>query len=120
MFIFFQACERAESSKSCNLIASMKSGRYFTILPAEGPIVYYVAGWGGGGGGGKVSDGLFWGGGGGVGGGYNSRRLLIWGVNFENAQNVSGIEILTHRTGILCKSCQTYIMIEAIPCFLQE
>ena len=50
MFIFFQACERAESSKSCNLIASMKSGRYFTILPAEGPIVYYVAGWGGGGG----------------------------------------------------------------------
>ena len=48
MFIFFQACERAESSKSCNLIASMKSGRYFTILPAEGPIVYYVAGWGGG------------------------------------------------------------------------
>ena len=49
MFIFFQACERAESSKSCNLIASMKSGRYFTILPAEGPIVYYVAGWGGGG-----------------------------------------------------------------------
>ena len=23
-------------------------------------------------------------------------------------------------TGILCKSCQTYIMIEAIPCFLQE
>ena len=101
MFIFFQACERAESSKSCNLIASMKSGRYFTILPAEGPIVYYVAGWGGG-------------------GRYNSRRLLIWGVNFENAQNVSGIEILTHRTGILCKSCQTFIMIEAIPCFLQE
>ena len=53
MFIFFQACERAESSKSCNLIASMKSGRYFTILLAEGPIVYYVAG-GGGGGGGRV------------------------------------------------------------------
>ena len=64
MFIFFQACERAESSKSCNLIASMKSGRYFTILPAEGPIVYYVAGWGGGG------------------GGYNSRRLLILGGQF--------------------------------------
>ena len=33
-FIFFQACERAESSKSCNLIRS-ESGRYFTILPAN-------------------------------------------------------------------------------------
>ena len=33
-FIFFQACERAESSKSCNLIGS-ESGRYFTILPAN-------------------------------------------------------------------------------------
>ena len=31
---FFQACERAESSKSCNLIGS-ESGRYFTILPAN-------------------------------------------------------------------------------------
>ena len=64
MFIFFQACERAESSKSCNLIASMKSGRYFTILPAEGPIVYYVAGWGAGGGSVQVSNSLlggqFW------------------------------------------------------------
>ena len=30
-FIFFQACERAESSKSCNLIRS-ESGWYFTIL----------------------------------------------------------------------------------------
>ena len=33
-FIFFQACERAESSKSCNLIRS-ESGWYFTILPAN-------------------------------------------------------------------------------------
>ena len=33
-FIFFQACERAESSKSCNLIGS-ESERYFTILPAN-------------------------------------------------------------------------------------
>ena len=33
-FIFFQACERAESSKSCNLIGS-ESWRYFTILPAN-------------------------------------------------------------------------------------
>ena len=32
--IFFQACERAESSKICNLIGS-ESGRYFTILPAN-------------------------------------------------------------------------------------
>ena len=31
---FFQACRRAESSKSCNLISS-ESGRYFTILPAN-------------------------------------------------------------------------------------
>ena len=34
LFTFFQACERAESSKSCNLIGS-KSGRYFTILPTN-------------------------------------------------------------------------------------
>ena len=31
---FFQACERAEFSKSCNLIGS-ESGRFFTILPAN-------------------------------------------------------------------------------------
>ena len=30
---FFQACERAEFSKSCNLIGS-ESGRFFTILPS--------------------------------------------------------------------------------------
>ena len=34
LFIFFLACERAESSKSCNLIGS-ESGRFFTILPAN-------------------------------------------------------------------------------------
>ena len=34
IFIFFQACEWEESSKSCNLIGS-ESGRYFTILPAN-------------------------------------------------------------------------------------
>ena len=33
-FIFFQACEWAESSKSCNLVGS-ECGRYFTILPAN-------------------------------------------------------------------------------------
>ena len=32
--IFFQTCERAESSKSCNLIGS-ECGRYFTILPSN-------------------------------------------------------------------------------------
>ena len=29
--------------------------------------------------------------------------------NFENAQNVRGVEILSHRTGRLCKSCQTIL-----------
>ena len=53
MFILFQACERAESSKCCNLIGS-KSGRYFTILPAKGPVFNYVAAGGGGGGGVQV------------------------------------------------------------------
>ena len=33
-FIFFLACERAEFSKSCNLIGS-GSGRKFSILPAH-------------------------------------------------------------------------------------
>ena len=32
--LFLQACKRAESSKSCNLIGS-GGGRYFTILPAN-------------------------------------------------------------------------------------
>ena len=34
IFIFFKACELAESSKSRKLISS-ESGRYFTILPAN-------------------------------------------------------------------------------------
>ena len=34
IFIFFQACERAESSKRCNLIGS-ESGQYLTILPTN-------------------------------------------------------------------------------------
>ena len=37
-----------------------------------------------------------------------SKRLDL-GVNFENAQNVRGVEILRHRTGLLCKSCQTIL-----------
>ena len=54
-------------------------------------IVYYVQ-WGlgrGGGGGGSER-------------GYDFLRGLILGVNFENAQNVRGVEILSHRTGLLC------------------
>ena len=34
LFILFQACERAESSKSCNPIGS-ESERHFTFLPAN-------------------------------------------------------------------------------------
>ena len=49
---------------------------------------------------------------GGFGGGQRgvqfSKRLDL-GVNFENAQNVRGVEILRHRTGLLCKSCQTIL-----------
>ena len=47
-----------------------------------------------------------WGGGG---QGNNFLRGLILGVTFENAQNVRGVEILRHRTGLLCKSCQTIL-----------
>ena len=50
--------------------------------------------------------------GGGVGGGfggYNFLTGLILGVNFENAQNVRGVEILRHRAGLLCNSCQTIL-----------
>ena len=48
------------------------------------------------------------GGGGGQMGVQFSKRLDL-GVNFENAQNVRGVEILRHRTGLLCKSCQTIL-----------
>ena len=37
IIFFFLACERAEFSKSCNLIGS-GSGRKFSILPAHGSI----------------------------------------------------------------------------------
>ena len=47
--------------------------------------------------------------GGGDRGGYNVLRGLILGVSFENAQNVRGVEILRHRGGLLCKSCQTIL-----------
>ena len=49
----------------------------------------------------------WWGTGGLEGGGYNFLRGLILGFNIENAQNVRVVEILRHRTGLLCKSFQT-------------
>ena len=45
----------------------------------------------------------------GEGRGYNFRGGLILGVNFENAQNERGVELLRHSTGLLCKSCQTIL-----------
>ena len=50
-----------------------------------------------------------WGGGGGGQMGVQFSKRLDLGVNFENAQNVRGVEILRHRTGLLCKSCQTIL-----------
>ena len=49
------------------------------------------------------------GGGLGFGGGHNFLRGLILGVNFENAQNVRGVDILRNRAGLQCKSCQTIL-----------
>ena len=71
-----------------------------SVLLFQGPIVYYVPE-----GGGRVQF---------------SKWLDFWGVNFENAQNVRGVEILRRRTGLPCKSCQNYIMIEANPRFLRK
>lgn len=44
---------------------------------------------------------------------YNFRRGLDLGVNFENPQNVIGVEILRHGTGIPCKCCQTTFCLKA-------
>ena len=71
-----------------------------SVLLFQGPIVYYVPE-----GGGRVQF---------------SKWLDFWGVNFENAQNVRGVEILRRMTGLPCKSCQNYIMIEANPRFLRK
>ena len=38
---------------------------------------------------------------------YNFRRGPDLGVNFKNPQNVIGVEILRHGTGIPCKCCQS-------------
>ena len=54
------------------------------------------------------------GGGGGLWRGYNFLRGLILGVNFENAQNVREVELLRHRTDLLCKSCQTILWLKQI------
>ena len=43
------------------------------------------------------------------GGGVQFSRRLNFGVNFENAQNERGVELLRHSTGLLCKSCQTIL-----------
>ena len=51
---------------------------------------------------------------GGRGGGYNFRRGLILGVNFENPQNVKGVEISRHGTVIPCKCCQTILWLKQI------
>ena len=53
------------------------------------------------------------------GGGYNFQRGLILGRQFWKCTKCEGFRILKHRTCILCQSCQTYIIIEAIPCFPQ-
>ena len=44
---------------------------------------------------------------------YNFRRGLDLGVNFENPQNVIGVEILRHGTGIPRKCCQTTFCLKA-------
>ena len=48
--------------------------------------------------------------------GYNflSIEAWFWGVNFENVQSVRGVEILRHRTGLLCKSCQIILWLKQI------
>ena len=52
---------------------------------------------------------------GGRGGGVKfCKRHDFKGVNFKNQQNVRGVEILRHRTGLLCKSCQTILWLKQI------
>ena len=52
---------------------------------------------------------------GGEGGGVKfCKRHDFKGVNFKNQQNVRGVEILRHRTGLLCKSCQTILWLKQI------
>lgn len=50
----------------------------------------------------------------------NFLRGLSWGVTVENAQNVRGVKILRHRTGLLLRKLPNYIMIEANARFFQK
>ena len=43
-----------------------------------------------------------------------SKRLDFGGSIFKKAQNVRGVEILRHRTGLLCKRCQTILRLKQI------
>ena len=62
------------------------------ILFIKGLIVYYVVC-------------------GGFGGGLQfSKRLDFGGSILKMQENVRGVEILRHRTGLLCKSCQSIFM----------
>ena len=73
------------------------------ILFIKGLIVYYAPGGGGGPRGGGV-----WGG---FGGGLQFSKRLDFGRSILKMQeNVRGVEILRHRTGLLCKSCQSIFM----------
>ena len=52
--------------------------------------------------------------GGGRGGGFGA-WIRFKRLDFENAQNSKGVEILRHRTGLsLCKSCQTILGLKQI------
>ena len=50
------------------------------------------------------------GGGGGWVGVQFSKRLDFGGSILKMQENVRGVEILRHRTGLLCKSCQSIFM----------
>ena len=72
------------------------------ILFIKGLIIYYVRGGGGQRGGGVC---------GGFGGGLQfSKRPDFGGSILKMQENVRGVEILRHRTGLLCKSCQSIFM----------
>ena len=41
------------------------------------------------------------------------QEAWFWGINFENAQNVRGVEISKYRAGLLRKSCQTILWLKS-------
>ena len=71
------------------------------ILFIKGLIVYYVRGGGQRGGGvcGGFGEGLQF-----------SKRLDFGGSILKMQENVRGVKTLRHRTGLLCKSCQSIFM----------